>query len=59
MVKSKDVAQRIVILGAGYFAEEVADLILRTGIEDHDDEKPRNALALVSDYSMGGEAWSG
>ncbi len=27
MVKSKDVEQRILILGAGYFAEEVADLI--------------------------------
>lgn len=26
-MKSKDVEQRIVILGAGYFAEEVADLI--------------------------------
>jgi hypothetical protein len=29
VVKSKDVEQRIVVLGAGIFAEEVADLISR------------------------------
>jgi len=31
VVKSRDVEQRIVILGAGVFAEEVADLISMTG----------------------------